>query len=164
MRTIKTYSKGAPFYNAFLRTWLEFGWGVGKGPKAQIPLGLRQVSTLSPRGGGLGGGGWRGGGSSPKQRKIFVRRLTHGTRRLIPMIVFDSAELVGWQVGDLISTAGEIHPHREMQQKMGLPMSEDDYILTNERTGTTANVRKNDFEVEDAHGWLAQLVRDGKVK
>jgi hypothetical protein len=24
MRTIKTYCKGAPFYNAFLRTWLNY--------------------------------------------------------------------------------------------------------------------------------------------
>jgi hypothetical protein len=36
--------------------------------------------------------------------------------------------------------------------------------MTNQRTGTKANIRKNHFEIEDAWKWLRELQTAGKVK
>ena len=80
--------------------------------------------------------------------KLVLRQVRD--KRLAPMIVFEFAHMHGWKVGDSIDTTGEPHPHREMQKKMEMPLIEDDYILTNQRTGVKANTRKNDFEIEDA--------------
>ena len=92
-------------------------------------------------------------------------RLTHGSRRLIPMIISESASTDGWRVGDLISVEGERDEHREIQKAMGLPLSNDDvYRLHHKNSGGVAISRKNDYEREDAHAWLADLVERGSLK
>jgi len=85
-------------------------------------------------------------------------------KHFAPMIVCDSAQMYGWKVGDPIRVDGALHPRRELQKQMGLPLSEDDYILHNQHTETRANIRKNDFEHEDAWEWLKELQDEGKVK
>jgi hypothetical protein len=49
--------------------------------------------------------------------KLVLRHLRTG--RLSPMIVFDSAEMHGWKVGDVICVEGAQHGHRVVQQQMG---------------------------------------------
>jgi hypothetical protein len=80
------------------------------------------------------------------------------------MIVFDSAQMYGWRVGELLGVDGVLHPARLMQKAVGMSLSEDDYVLMNQRTGTKANIRKNDFKVEDAWKWLEGLQAEGKIK
>ena len=88
----------------------------------------------------------------------LVLRLSYGSRHPIPMIIFDTAHFHDWRKGDRIAVdTGEMSPSREMQKKMGLPMSEEDYTLFNERTGGKAIIRKNDYECEDAFAWLKGL-------
>jgi hypothetical protein len=95
----------------------------------------------------------------------LVLRLTHGSKHTIPMIIFDTGQMQGWRVGDRIdSNPGAMSMHREIQKKMGMKMSEEDYILTNQRTGGQAVIRKNDYECEDAHAWLAELKKKGLAK
>ena len=92
----------------------------------------------------------------------LVLRLTHGSKRLIPMIIFDTGQMYGWKLGDRIDvTMTGMSPHREMQKTMGLPMSEEDYVLTNQRTGGRAVIRKNDYECENAWTWLKELQSKG---
>ncbi len=87
----------------------------------------------------------------------LVLRLTYGSRHLIPMIIFDTAHFHDWRLGDRIAVdTGEMTPMRELQKKMGLPMSEEDYTLFNERTGGKAIIRKIDCECEDAFAWLKE--------
>lgn len=95
----------------------------------------------------------------------MVLRLNHGTRRQIPIPIFDTGELFGWEVGDLVAMEGAPRPHREIEKTMGLPLSEDDYTLTNQRTGKTATVRFNDYEVEgdSAWDWLKDLRSRGVI-
>jgi hypothetical protein len=95
-------------------------------------------------------------------QKLVLRHLRG--KRLSPMIVFDYAEMDGWLDGDVICVDGTLHPARQTQKSMGMPLGEDDYILTNQRTGTKAHVRKNDFDVENAWKWLDELKQQGKVK
>jgi hypothetical protein len=87
----------------------------------------------------------------------MVLRLDHGARRRIPIQIFDTGELFGWELGDLIAMEGAPCPHREMEKAMGTPLSEDNYTLTNQKTGKTATVRFNDYEVDDAWAWLKDL-------
>jgi hypothetical protein len=95
----------------------------------------------------------------------LVLRLTYGSKRTIPMIIFDTGQMQSWKVGDRIdSNPGPMSKHREIQKQMGVTMSEEDYILTNQRTGGQAVIRKNDYECEDAHAWLAELKKKGLVK
>jgi hypothetical protein len=95
----------------------------------------------------------------------LVLRLTYGSKHTIPMIIFDTGQLQGWKVGDRIdANPGAMNPVRDMQKQMGMRMSEEDYILTNQRTGSQAVIRKNDYECEDAHAWLAELKKKGLVK
>jgi hypothetical protein len=93
----------------------------------------------------------------------MVLRLNYGTRRRIPIPIFDTGELFGWEVGDMVAMEGAPQPHREVEKAMGLPLSEDDYTLTNQRTGKTATVRFNDYEVEGdkAWDWLKDLESRG---
>jgi hypothetical protein len=64
-----------------------------------------------------------------------------------------------------VEHAGENRKKNSCQYAMmEMPLSEDDYILTNQRTGTKANIRKNDFEIEAAWKWLRELQTAGKVK
>lgn len=94
----------------------------------------------------------------------LVLRLTHGSKRTIPMIIFDTGHMHDWRVGDRIdANPGSMSPYREIQKTMGMRMSEEDYILTNQRTGGKAVIRKNDYECEDAHAWLAELEDRGLV-
>jgi hypothetical protein len=84
--------------------------------------------------------------------------------RCSPMIPFDTAEFHDWQVGDKIAVDhGDISNARQRQKTMGVSLSEDNYLLYNERKGGKAVVRKNDYEVENAFDWLKTLVTDGKV-
>jgi hypothetical protein len=88
----------------------------------------------------------------------LVLRLASGSRRLTPMHIFDTGEMQGWQVGDRIAVnVGAMSPMRAAEKKMGQPLSEEDYTLTNQRTGQKAIIRKNDYEVEDAWKWLEEL-------
>ena len=74
------------------------------------------------------------------------------------MIVFDIAHFYDWRLGDRIAVdPGEMSPLREVQKKTGVPISEEDYTLFNERTGGRAVIRKNDYECEDAFAWLREL-------
>lgn len=97
---------------------------------------------------------------------MMALRLNHGTRRRIPIPIFDTGELFGWDVGDLVAIEGAPRPHREMEKAMGLPLSEDDYTLTIQRTGKSATVRFNDYEVEgdSAWEWLKDLEKRGILK
>jgi hypothetical protein len=80
------------------------------------------------------------------------------------MIIFDTGQMHDWKVGDGIDAdLGAMNPFRQMQKNHGIPMDEEDYILTNERTGGTAVIRKNDYECEDAHAWLKDLHTKGLV-
>lgn len=84
-------------------------------------------------------------------------RINHGTRRLIPMIIFDSADMFEWKKGDLIAIESKPDGHREIEKATGISLSEDDYILHNQRTQGKATIRKNDYEHEDAWKWLREL-------
>lgn len=88
-------------------------------------------------------------------------RLNHGSRRLIPMIISESASTDGWKVGDLIAIEGGRDEHREIQKAMGLPLSNDVYKLHHKNSGAIAISRKNDYEHEDAHAWLEAVKRGG---
>jgi hypothetical protein len=63
----------------------------------------------------------------------------------------------------MVSNVGPMNPIRDVQKKFGVRMSEEDYTLTNERTGGTAVIRKNDYECEDAFAWLKELQEKGLV-
>jgi hypothetical protein len=94
----------------------------------------------------------------------LVLKLMHGTRRCIAMHVFDRAYLHDWKKGDLIAIDhGDLSMDREIQKTMGMPMSEDDYTMYNQRTGGKAVSRKNDWEVEKTSVWLKELVAKGLV-
>lgn len=95
----------------------------------------------------------------------MVFRLNHGTRRRIPILIFDIGELFGWSIGDLVAMEGAPKPHREMDKAMGLPLSEDNYTLTNQKLQKMATVRFNDYEVGDnAWDWLKDLEKRGILK
>lgn len=95
----------------------------------------------------------------------MVFRLNHGTRRRIPILIFDTGQLHGWSVGDLVAMDGAPQPQREMKKAMGMPLSEDNYTLTNQRLQQTATVRFNDYEVGDnAWDWLKDLEARGILK
>jgi len=88
----------------------------------------------------------------------LVLRLTNGTKRTIPMIIFDTGQMHDWKVGDRIdSDPGAMSPYRQIQKDMGMKVNEEDYILTNQRTKGTALIRKNDYECEDAFAWMKEL-------
>jgi hypothetical protein len=94
----------------------------------------------------------------------LVLRLTHGTKRMIPMIIFDTGQMHDWKVGDRIdSNPGTMSQHRQMQKDMGMKMSEEDYTLTNQRTEGAALIRKNDYECEDAFVWMKELQDKGLI-
>jgi hypothetical protein len=94
----------------------------------------------------------------------LVLKLTHGTRRCMAMHIFDRAQMHDWRKGDLVySDLGAMNPSREVQQSAGVPMNEEDYTLTNKRTGGKALSRKNDWEVEKASDWLKELITKGLV-
>lgn len=94
----------------------------------------------------------------------LVLRLTQTSWWLIPMIIFDACQMQGWAKGDTIaSDPGPLSSVRDMQRKMGLPMSEEDYTLTNKRTRGSALIRKDDYECEDALVWLKGLQANGLV-
>ncbi len=94
----------------------------------------------------------------------LVLKLTYGSHRCLPMIIFDIAHLHNWKLGDRIAiTMGEMSPWRQVQKDAGVSMDEEDYTLFNQRTGGRAPVRKNDFECEDAFAWLRELVAKGLV-
>ena len=97
---------------------------------------------------------------------MMALRLNHGTRRRIPIPIFDTGEQLGWQVGDLLAMEGGPQPHREVEKAMGLPLSEDNYTLTNQRLQKTAKVRFNDYEVpgDNAWDWLKDLEKRGILK
>lgn len=95
----------------------------------------------------------------------LVLRLDHGSKHAIPMIIFDRGQMESWRVGDKIGVdPGAMSRGREIQKAIGMKMSEEDYTLTNQRTGGKAVIRKNDYEHEDAHAWLAELRKSGLVK
>jgi hypothetical protein len=94
----------------------------------------------------------------------LVLRLRFGSKHTIPMIIFDTGQIHDWKVGDCVDVnPGPMSPIRQLQKNHGVPMDEEDYILTNERTGGTAMIRKNDYECEDAQAWLKDLHRRGLV-
>jgi hypothetical protein len=94
----------------------------------------------------------------------LVLKLTHGDRRLAAMHIFDRAYLHDWRVGDLIAIdPGDLSRGREIEKQMGMPLSEDDYKLYNQRTSGKAVSRKNDWEVEKTSVWLKELVAKGLV-
>lgn len=95
----------------------------------------------------------------------MVFRLNHGTRRRIPILIFDTGELYGWNVGDLVAMDGAPKQHRLIDKAMGLSLSEDNYTLTNQGLQKTATVRFNDYEVgDDAWDWLKDLEKNGILK
>jgi len=94
----------------------------------------------------------------------MVLKLRHGTRRCLARHIFDTAHLDDWKVGDLIAIDPErLSMEREIEKQMGMPMSEDDYTLYNQRTGGKAPIRKNEWEVEGTTGWLNELIAKGLV-
>ncbi len=61
----------------------------------------------------------------------LVLRLTSGSKSLTPMHIFDTGEMEGWQVGDRIAVdVGAMSFGREIQKRMGVRLSEEDYTLT----------------------------------
>lgn len=94
----------------------------------------------------------------------LVLRHRVGDGRLMPMIIFDTADYHNWKVGDRVDVnPGPMSPVREIQKQMGMTMSEEDYTIKNLRTGASVQIRKNDYEVENAFDWLHQLIRDRKI-
>jgi hypothetical protein len=94
----------------------------------------------------------------------LVLRLRYGSKHTIPMIIFDTGQMHDWRVGDPVDAdPGPMSPYRQIQKDMGKRMSEEDYILTNQRTGGTAVIRKNDYECEDAFAWMNELKAKGLV-
>jgi hypothetical protein len=94
----------------------------------------------------------------------LVLKLAHGTRRCIALHIFDRAQMHDWQVGDLIAMdPGDLGMGREIEKQTGMPLSEDDYTLHNQRTGGKAVSRKNDWEVEKPPDWLGELIAKGLV-
>src|SRR5262249_11056132 len=94
----------------------------------------------------------------------LVLRLTYGSKHNIPVIIFDRGQMETWQIGDRIDmNPGAMSRAREIEKAMGMRMSEEDYTLTNQRTGGTAVSRKNDYEYENAHAWLKELEDRGLI-
>jgi len=94
----------------------------------------------------------------------LVLRLSCGTRRLIPMVIFDTAHFHDWKLGDHIAVdGGDMSGNRDVQKQLGMSVSEDDYTLFNKRTRGKAIVRKNDYECENAFAWLKELKDKGLI-
>jgi hypothetical protein len=82
----------------------------------------------------------------------------------IPVFIFDREQMETWEIGDRIDmNPGAMSRAREIEKSMGMRISEEDYTLTNQRTGGTAVSRKNDYEYENAHAWLKELEDQGLV-
>lgn len=81
--------------------------------------------------------------------ECHLRLLPPSNPRTIRMWVFDTADYHNWRVGDHVAIdPGPMDRGREIEKAMGMPLSEEDYTLFNERTGGKAVSRKNDWEVE----------------
>jgi hypothetical protein len=94
----------------------------------------------------------------------LVLKLTWGSRHCTAMHIFDRAYLHDWKVGDLVAIDhGDLSNARQQQKESGVPLSEDDYTMYNQRTRGNAVSRKNDWEVEKTAVWLKELVDKGLV-